>query len=442
MTMFMAAATCRPWVLQKLLGGEGMVLVEEKQGRPGTPAHIAALVASRREGYGLPRPFYHDEALYEYELASIWRRDWLFAGYTCQLPHSGDYFTYTVDTDPLVVLRDEAGEIRAFHNICTHRGTLLCQKETGQGRAIVCPYHQWTFSLQGDLISCVGMQPDIEKSDLSLRPVHVACVEGMIFISLNPTPPPFEPARDLWGAYAPPQGFPRAKVAAIAEYTIGANWKVVWENNRECYHCTVNHPQYIKSNFDIYEDGHGSVRIQEKLAAAVARSEATWKLEGIAVSHRQGGLAEFPDAEHNIWYSATRTVLAEGYESESMDGQRVAPLMGDYPDANVGVLRLRALPNFWNHSSCDHGVTTRLTPRGPRQTQARVYWLVHEEAREGIDYQLETLKPFWQLTSEQDWELCERVQIGVTSSAYQPGPLSKGREYNLDAFIRWYLRQL
>jgi Rieske 2Fe-2S family protein len=125
-----------------------------------------------------------------------------------------------------------------------------------------------------------------------------------------------------------------------------------------------------------------------------------------------------------------------------MDGRRVAPLMGDYSDANVGVLRLRALPNFWNHSSCDHGVTTRLTPAGLRQTRARVYWLVHEDAREGIDYQLEALKPFWQLTSEQDWELCERVQTGVTSTAYRPGPLSKGREYNLDAFIRWYLRQL
>jgi hypothetical protein len=81
-----------------------------------------------------------------------------------------------------------------------------------------------------------------------------------------------------------------------------------------------------------------------------------------AISHKQGGLAPFPDAENDIWYSANRTVLADGYESESMDGQRVAPLMGDYRDASVGVLRLRTLPNFWNHSSCDHAVTTRLLP--------------------------------------------------------------------------------
>jgi glycine betaine catabolism A len=192
----------------------------------------------------------------------------------------------------------------------------------------------------------------------------------------------------------------------------------------------------------MYEDGHGSARIQQRPAAALARGEATWQREGMAISHKQGGLAPFPDAENDIWYSANRTVLADGYESESMDGQRIAPLMGDYRDASVGVLRLRTLPNFWSHSSCDLAVTTRLLPAGLHLTRARVTWLVHEDAREGVDYELDRLMSFWQLTSEQDWELCERVQRGVSSTAYYPGPLSRTREYNLDAFLRWYLHQL
>jgi len=404
--------------------------------------HIQQIVMSRREGYGLPRTFYHDNALYEHELERVWLSGWVFAGHTCQIPQPGDFFTFMINTDSLIVMRDDEGRIQAFHNICTHRGTMLCEQEAGHVRAIVCPYHQWTFSRRGDLLSCYGMQDDIDKRELGLHAVHVETCEGLIFISLAEKPPAFEPARQLMAPFARPQGFERAKVARIIDYEIRANWKLVWENNRECYHCNVNHPQYIKSNFDIYEDGYGSARIQHRLAEALARSEAVWQSEGIAISHRQGGLAAFPDADNDIWYSANRTVLTEGYESESIDGRRVAPLMGEYCNANVGVLRMRTLPNFWNHSSCDHAVTTRLIPAGLHLTKARVTWLVHEDAQEGVDYELDKLTPFWQLTSEQDWELCERVQRGINSTAYRPGPLSKTREYNLDAFLRWYLRQL
>jgi Rieske 2Fe-2S family protein len=405
-------------------------------------AHTQRLIASRRDGHGLPRAFYHDSILYTHEMERIWRHGWVFVGHTCQIPRPGNYVTLTLDGDPLIVLRDDEGAIRAFHNICTHRGTVLCDDEDGQGRAIVCPYHQWAFSLSGALLSCRGMQDDIDKGALGLRPVHLETCAGLIFISLAEIPPPFAPAREVMAPFAAPQGLERAKVAVSVDYEIQANWKLVWENNRECYHCNVNHPQYIKSNFDIYEDGHGSALFQRRLTAALTRGEAAWEAEGLAISHRQGGLALFPDADNNVWYSATRTVLTEGYESESLDGRRVAPLMGSYRHANVGVLRLRTLPNFWNHSSCDHAVSTRLLPAGPRATRARVTWLVHEDAEEGVDYNLDDLMPFWQLTSEQDWELCERVQRGVDSTAYRPGPLSQAREYNLDAFLRWYLHQL
>ena len=125
-----------------------------------------------------------------------------------------------------------------------------------------------------------------------------------------------------------------------------------------------------------------------------------------------------------------------------MDGTRVAPLMGDYPDADVGVLRMRSLPNFWLHASCDHAVVTRMLPAGPRKTRMRSYWLVHEDAREGEDYQLDRLLPFWHLTNEQDWEICKWQQKGVDSIGYEPGPLSQRKEYNVDAFIRWYLKAM
>lgn len=405
-------------------------------------AYIRQLVGSWQEGYGLPRAFYHDQVVYTYELEQFWQGGWVFAGHSCEIPQPGDFFTLTMDTDPLLVMRDDAGQVRAFHNICTHRGTVLCLEEAGHARAIACPYHQWTFSRQGELLRCYGMQEGVDKSALGLRQVHVEVCEGLIFLSLAERPPAFAPARELMGPLARPQGLAQAKVAKVLDYEIEANWKLVWENNRECYHCNVNHPEYIKSNFDIYEEGSSSPRIQERLEAALARSKALEEMEGLAISHQQGGLARFPDAERNIWYSANRTVLSEGYASESLDGRRVAPLMGEYRTEEVGVLRMRTLLNFWSHASCDYAMTTRLLPLGIDWTSARVTWLVDAAAVQGVDYQLEELLPFWQLTSEQDWELCARVQRGVNSRAYRPGPLSQTREYNLEAFLRWYVRQL
>ena len=176
--------------------------------------------------------------------------------------------------------------------------------------------------------------------------------------------------------------------------------------------------------------------------AAVARSEQKWSRAGLAVTHKRPGMISFPDPENDIWWSANRTTLVDGWVTESMDGKQVAPLMGDYKDADVGTLRVRALPNFWNHSSCDHGVSTRLLPAGPQQTAIRVWWLVDKNAVEGRDYELAKLMPFWQLTSEQDWLICERQQRGVNSSAYTPGPYSTFKEYNVDGFDRWYLNLL
>ena len=136
--------------------------------------------------------------------------------------------------------------------------------------------------------------------------------------------------------------------------------------------------------------------------------------------------------------SAHRTPLVEGYSSESLDGAPLAPLMGDYTSYDVGVLRLRALPNFWCHASADHAVTTRLAPAGLGRTEIVVTWLVDQDAVGGHDYFLDNMLPVWARTSEQDWALCERNQRGIRSPAYRPGPLSERHEANVAAFHAWY----
>jgi len=223
---------------------------------------------------------------------------------------------------------------------------------------------------------------------------------------------------------------------------VKANWKLVWENNRECYHCNVNHPQYIKANFDHFNADDTTPRIQQQIDAAVRRVQENRGTDGASRTHQRAGMTSFPDAANNIWFSANRTPLAEGYVTESMDGRRIAPLMGECREEFTDTFRMRTLPNFWNHSSCDHGVSTRLLPLGPQLTCVRVWWLVDAAAVEGRDYDLARLMPFWQLTSEQDWEICERQQRGINSSAYAPGPYSPFKEYNVDGFVRWYVKSL
>jgi Rieske 2Fe-2S family protein len=405
-------------------------------------ATLKELIASRQPGHGLPRPFYHEELLYKAEMDGIWRRGWLFAGHSCQIPNPGDYFLYEVDGDSVILVRQDDGQVKALFNVCRHRGSVICTEAEGNVKRFICPYHQWTYDRGGRLLLWRGMQAGLDKSELGLHPAHVREVEGFIFISLAKEPPDFEPAYQAIAPVVHPQGLARAKVAKIMDFDVHANWKLVWENNRECYHCNVNHPQYIKANFDHYNADDTIERVAVQLAKVTARSKAKWESQGLAVTRTETGLTEFPDPDHGIWYSANRTPLVDGWVCESLDGKQVAPLMGEYTDPDVGTLRVRMLPNFWNHSSCDHGVTVRLTPNGLAGTQIRMIWLVDQKAEEGKDYNLDTLLPFWLMTAEQDWQICVNQQRGVNNRAYTPGPLSTYKEYNLENFLRWYLQQM
>src|SRR5271157_1495102 len=405
-------------------------------------ASLKEMIASRQPGHGLPRPFYHEELLYRAEMEYIWRQGWLFAGHSCQIPQPGDYFLYEVEGDSVILIRQDDGSVKALYNVCRHRGSVICGEPEGHVKRFICPYHQWTYDRSGRLLLWRGMQEGLDKSELGLHPAHVREVEGFIFISLAQEPPDFEPAYRTIAPVVHPQGLTHAKVAKIMDFDVHANWKLVWENNRECYHCNVKHPQYIKANFDHYNADDTIERIATQLEKVTARSKAKWEAQGLAVTRTETGLTEFPDPDHHIWYSANRTPLVDGFVCESLTGQPVAPLMGDYTDPDVGTLRVRMLPNFWNHSSCDHGVTVRLTPSGLTGTQIRMIWLVDEKAQEGKDYDLETLLPFWLLTAEQDWQICLNQQRGVSSHAYTPGPLSTYKEYNLENFLRWYLQEM
>ena len=197
---------------------------------------LEELIASRRPGWSLPQPFYVDDSIYRADIEKIFRTQWLFAGHSCQIPEPGDFFTLEIDTDSLIFIRSDDGQIHALHNVCRHRGTRICNEDSGRAGKLVYPYHQWTYSTDGALLTCRGMREDLDKAGFSLHKAHLKELEGLIFVCLAEHPPEFQPAADCIAPYARPQRMAEAKVAKIVDYDIPANWKVVWENNRECYH--------------------------------------------------------------------------------------------------------------------------------------------------------------------------------------------------------------
>ena len=406
------------------------------QARHPIQPEICRLVAEHKPGGPLERDFYVAPTVFDADLARIFHRHWLFAGYAFQVPKPGDFFTYRIGTESIVVLRDRGGEIRAFHNVCRHRGSQICKTESGNAHRLVCPYHRWTYELDGSLVLDTRREFGVDKEGLSLRPVSIVNAGGLLFISFSAEPPDFSDTLATISRKMKPHAIERAKIAHQIDYVVKANWKIVFENNRECYHCPPNHKEYNTAAYDVQRDAAMlDPTLQPGMDAIVARANARFRSlgldEGDAMSTMTGNA-----------FRCHRTPVMEGFVTQSMDGKPLSCLMGDIKEWDSGTLRTTVFPNFWQHTNCDYAAAARLTPLGPNETHVRGYWLVDAKAVEGKDYTLERLLPIWDITNRQDWTICEAQQLGVSSRAYVPGPFSKVRERNVALFLDWYLGEL
>lgn len=399
------------------------------------PDRIEELRRGYRRGGPLDREFYIAGEVFNADLDRIWRRHWLYAGHACMLANPGDWMTWSIGRDQVVVVRGQDGTVRAFHNVCRHRGARICNAEAGSSRLLVCPYHAWTYDLDGRLRTRTMEEFGIDPETLGLLPVAIETIAGVLFVALGDAPVPFDSARAELAAELPHQGFDEAKVAVSKRYRVKANWKLVFENNRECYHCANAHPEYIKGTYDIARfEPEGAAEADRQTALADARFKALGLGGAVASSTMTGA-----------WWRVTRAPLMEGWDTETLDGTPAAPLMGTFRARNErskGTLRTTMFPNFWQHANDDHAVATRLTPIDATTTEVDVHWLVHRDAVEGKDYTLAHLMPFWQRTSEQDWVICEANQAGVSSPAYRPGPYARTKEANVQQFVDWYIGAL
>lgn len=159
---------------------------------------------NRREGFSLEQPFYTDPDYFKLDMETIWYRDWLFVGHDCEVQKSGSYFTVQVGAYSVVIVRGRDGQIRAFHNSCRHRGSRVCTTQKGQSARLVCPYHQWTYDLDGKLLFARHMGEEFDKGDFGLKPVACETVAGYVFICLADQPHGFrahaQGSRELHGS--------------------------------------------------------------------------------------------------------------------------------------------------------------------------------------------------------------------------------------------------
>lgn len=384
----------------------------------------------RKPGWSLEQPFYLSPEIFRDDMDRVFGRSWLFAGHACEIPEPGDFFTYDLGRDSIIVIRGTDGEIRALHNVCRHRGSRICKSSRGNANKLVCPYHQWRYDTAGMLQATTWMDDDFDKTQFNLHRAATQNIAGLIYICLSDTPPDFTgPIEDLTRVLEP-QGLESAKVAYSETYRINANWKLVIENQRECYHCPANHVTYAKIQHDT--DVHDANK-QDMLRARIDAYRQKWADMGLDTSFIR------PTSNFNgPWWRANRTPFREGFVSETMDGQQVAPLMGSYQDPDMGNVRANTYPNVWLHASCDHAHTVRVTPIDAETTELKADWLVRADAEEGKDYNVEAVIAFSQLVNQEDHGILIDQAAGVASSRYQPGPLSPVKEELVDHFLNWY----
>jgi len=349
----------------------------------------------------LPAKYFTDPVLFERELDVLFCRGWVYAGRAEAIAQAGDYFLCEVARESIVVLRDPAGMVRAFFNVCRHRGTRMCSEGKGNlGGRIQCPYHGWTYGLDGQLVAAPHMGADFARGDYPLHPVEAAEWAGLIFVRLSGRAAPL--ARHLGNL---PEKFAAWRMQDLRlhrriVYDVKANWKLAILNYSECLHCPLVHPALN--------------RLTDFLGAD----------NDPASSSSLGGTMQF----------------AAGIETMSTDGLRRRDyLPGLNRTQRSRVYYYAVIPNLLLSLHPDYMMLHSLWPKAVDRTEIVCEWYFHPREMAKPGFTADDAVEFWDTTNREDWRVVELSQQGVQSRAYRPGPYSE-REELLRAFDQIVLR--
>jgi glycine betaine catabolism A len=353
----------------------------------------------------LPGEFYTSPEIFQQEQERIFLRRWLCAGREEQLPEPGSYIVRNLGSESVILLRNRSGEVQAFHNVCRHRGTRLCEERQGRfANAIVCPYHAWTYTLDGRLKGAPSMDgiEGFNPSEYPLHNVSVALWEGFVFLCLASNPEPFETTHAALLGKFTRFNMPQLRTVRRIDYDVRANWKLLFQNYSECYHCTPVHPALVK------------------------------------LSPPDSGQNDLTDGPFLGGYM---DVVGEN-GSMTLSGRACSIPVGDLPEEDLHRVYYYALfPNMLLSLHPDYVMAHTLWPVAPDRTLIECEWLFHPDASNHPGFEPDDGVAFWDKTNREDWHICEQSQLGVSSRAYTPGPYSPKESLSV-AFDREVLMAL
>jgi Rieske 2Fe-2S family protein len=361
----------------------------------------------------LPSSAYWDPAEYQRDLEAIWYRDWIMVCREADLSQPLAYRVFTIGSQQVLVLRDEHGELQAFHNTCRHRGSQLCRGSEGRlkARLLTCPYHAWSYSLRGDLVRVPSksLPEGFDKADYPLYPVALSLWRGFVFVNLSP-----EPAGTAASAFDRDSGdltnWPLEGLVTGHVFTkvMACNWKIFWENFNECLHCPGVHkhlsalvPIYGRGLMARHDDPQWALHAdndEPQYAGGLRAGAETWSHDGRALRHTFAGLSE----------------------RERTAGQSYA----------------MNLPSMFVVGHVDYVRTVRLVPLGPELTELTAEWLFLPEALEEPGADLDNIVAFGTTVLEEDAAVCEINQRGLRARPHLAGVLMP-EEYDLHRFHEW-----
>jgi Rieske 2Fe-2S family protein len=369
-----------------------------------TLADLAPTLRPIPEARTLPAALYTSPEILRLEQEGLFARMWLCVGREADIPAPGDYFTHEVARDSIIVARGGDGVVRAFYNVCRHRGARLLDEPCGKGLSrVVCPYHAWTYKLDGSLAQVPRMDEGFRREAFSLVPVKLGTYAGFIFLNLDDAAEPLE------SYLADLPDLARFRMAELRlgkriEYEVNANWKLICENYSECYHCPGVHPQLFRISDNIARHD----RVQEIGAC----------------------------------FNGGPMMLRAGIETMSMSGRRTAPIIpGLKPDDHRFVYYYVIYPNLLLSPHPDYVLTHTAWPVAPGRTKIVCEFLFTQEALARPDFDPTDMVEFWDVTNRQDWGLCERAQLGAQSRGYRPGPYQPSEDC-VHTFDRWYAERM
>lgn len=384
---------------------------------------VADALAQRVPGHSLPQPLYMSDAAFDFDMRAVFQRSWLQVGFEIEIPTAGSYFTVEIGKTSVVIVRDRDSNVRAFMNTCRHRGARICAEGAGTARRLVCPYHQWTYDLSGTLIHARNMGDDFDLSTHGLVSLRCETVAGVIFLALSDDVPAFEPFRNAIEPLLLPHNLKDAKIAHSMVIDEEANWKIVMENGRECYHCNARHPELLTAFRDPSKENYFD-------------GTPPWMQEFESICT---GLGFKVGPEEGVWYDMLRFPLAEDAVSLTTDGKLgCKKALMAAPAQGLGTFRWATEPHAFSHALADYTFSFEAWPVSATRTKVRAKWLVHKDAVEGVDYDIEHLTALWRATNDQDKWLSENNHLGVASAGYRPGPYSTKDEGKVIDFVDWY----